>query len=309
MSNREPKFYFILALVILCIPLSFASAQDNKIEDGVLLNRLFDNMQKYSVSYLRPGQIVARLDEAPVAYIPLGPVEWHGLHMPMGADPMNAQTVALDCCRVTGGIVWPTLYFGASTLRSPEQAARIFGPEATSWVHSVDFPANILPSAFSSPDLLALITRESVRQAAAMGAKVVILMSGHAAGSHMRALNDVANEIRAQGNGPLVSVMGAWPSEPLHPEKEGHATALETSIIMAQTTSVDLEELPPPDQPLKYAESGIADDWSGSGKTGYTVAPQADPRLAASAAVGAAEHENAVNEISVKIKELLKNVR
>jgi len=121
----------------------------------------------------------------------------------------------------------------------------------------------------------------------------------------MKALNDIAIEINAEADGPVVSVMGSWPSPPLHPEKEGHATALETSIIMAQTRSVDLEQLPPLNQPLKYTESGIADDWSGSGNTGFTVSPEADPRTAASAAVGAAEHENAVNEITGKIKELL----
>jgi creatinine amidohydrolase len=309
MNIRALRLCCLFALVLICFPPSYAAGQDNKITDGALLGQVFEDMQEFSVSYLRPDQIIARLDEASVAYIPLGPLEWHGLHMPMGADPMNAQTVSLACCRITGGIVWPALFFGAATLRSPEQAAKIFGPEANSWVNSVDFPGNILPSAFSSPDMLALITRESVRQASAMGAKVIILMSGHAAGSHMKALNDIANEIKAKGNGPLVYVMGAWSSTPLHPEKEGHATALETSIIMAQTRSVDLGQLPPPDQPLKYAESGIADDWSGSGKTGYTVSPDADPRTAASAAVGAAEHENAVSEISGKIKELLKDVR
>jgi creatinine amidohydrolase len=35
---------------------------------------------------LRPGQIVAQRTDCPIAYVPIGTIEWHGPHNPVGAD-------------------------------------------------------------------------------------------------------------------------------------------------------------------------------------------------------------------------------
>ncbi|TLS52779.1 creatininase family protein [Paenibacillus antri] len=68
--------------------------------------------------YLRPNQITARRTEFPVAYVPLGTLEWHGLHSPMGADGLQAEEMALRCARKGGGIVFPTVYYGESRVNS-----------------------------------------------------------------------------------------------------------------------------------------------------------------------------------------------
>ena len=63
---------------------------------------------------LRPEQIVAQRRECPVAYIPLGVLEWHGLHNPVGADGLQAEGLAVLCAQKGGGLVFPTLYYGES---------------------------------------------------------------------------------------------------------------------------------------------------------------------------------------------------
>ncbi len=63
---------------------------------------------------LRPEQITQRRVECPVAYIPLGTLEWHGLHNPMGADGLQAETLAVRCAEIGGGLVFPTVYYGES---------------------------------------------------------------------------------------------------------------------------------------------------------------------------------------------------
>ncbi|MHA1255309.1 MAG: creatininase family protein, partial [Promethearchaeota archaeon] len=35
---------------------------------------------------LTPQEFQERLLEAPIAYLPLGTLEWHGRHLPLGAD-------------------------------------------------------------------------------------------------------------------------------------------------------------------------------------------------------------------------------
>jgi creatinine amidohydrolase len=63
---------------------------------------------------LRPEQITQRRVEFPVVYIPLGTLEWHGLHNPLGADGLQAETLAVRCAEKGGGLVFPTLYYGES---------------------------------------------------------------------------------------------------------------------------------------------------------------------------------------------------
>ena len=67
---------------------------------------------------LRPGQIIKRRNECPVVYIPLGTLEWHGLHNPMGADGLQAEEMARRCAASGGGVVFPTVYYGESRLNS-----------------------------------------------------------------------------------------------------------------------------------------------------------------------------------------------
>jgi len=38
----------------------------------------------------RPAQIVARGRQCPVAYVPIGTLEWHGVHNPLGAETLEA---------------------------------------------------------------------------------------------------------------------------------------------------------------------------------------------------------------------------
>lgn len=63
--------------------------------------------------YLRPEELRARREECPVAYVPLGTLEWHGLHNPMGADGLQAEEIALRCASA-GGVAFPSVYYGES---------------------------------------------------------------------------------------------------------------------------------------------------------------------------------------------------
>ncbi len=63
---------------------------------------------------LRPSQIIARRKACPVAYIPIGTIEWHGHHNPTGADTLQAEGLAEMCAEKLGGLVFPSLYYGES---------------------------------------------------------------------------------------------------------------------------------------------------------------------------------------------------
>ncbi|MDF1513727.1 MAG: creatininase family protein [Anaerolineae bacterium] len=101
---------------------------------------------------LRPAQIVGRRTDCPVAYIPIGTIEWHGVHNPLGSDTLQAEGLAIMCAQKGGGLVFPPLYYGESRLEALMEANaddrdRIAGKMALS-------PDNFLPErqAFSATE-------------------------------------------------------------------------------------------------------------------------------------------------------------
>ncbi len=61
---------------------------------------------------LRPAQFRHAISECPVAYLPLGPLEWHGEHLPVGSDALQAHSFFLRAAEELGGIVVPPLFLG-----------------------------------------------------------------------------------------------------------------------------------------------------------------------------------------------------
>jgi len=66
---------------------------------------------------LRPAQIVERIKACPIAYVPLGNLEWHGFHLPMGVDSLLAEKLAILCARFGGGLVMPPLNWGDNRVK------------------------------------------------------------------------------------------------------------------------------------------------------------------------------------------------
>lgn len=59
---------------------------------------------------MRPHQVVERRTACPVLYIPIGTIEWHGPHNPLGADTLQAEGLAIERAGRGGGLVFPPLY-------------------------------------------------------------------------------------------------------------------------------------------------------------------------------------------------------
>lgn len=74
-------------------------------------------MEEVRFSMLRPAQVAKRRDECPVVYVPLGTLEWHSMHNPMGADGLQAEALAMRCAS-KGGTVFPVVFLGESRVNS-----------------------------------------------------------------------------------------------------------------------------------------------------------------------------------------------
>src|ERR671924_863592 len=83
-------------------------------------DRLEDRLEeKLKVHYLdlRPHEFRARLAERPVGYLPLGTLEWHGEHDPLGSDAIIAGGLFERAAQRLGGIVFPPLFLGPDRVR------------------------------------------------------------------------------------------------------------------------------------------------------------------------------------------------
>jgi creatinine amidohydrolase len=154
---------------------------------------------------LRPEELAAAFTATPVAIVPIGVLEWHGAHLPLGLDGLVAGAFAERLADRTGAVLLPTSWHAVTALPHP--------------------------ASLSTPTVaMRALWDAMVEGLAAAGARVVCLVSGHYAQGHMLEL--YATAVRAAGSG--CHVLAATPLEPLDDQDLlDHAGRIETSLLLA----------------------------------------------------------------------------
>ncbi len=264
-------------------------------------------MRTVEYELMRPPEIAQARARLPLAFIPIGPLEWHGPHLPMGMDGLHAHTVAMEVARQVGGVVLPTYYLGSETVRPTDrgpQSAAILGFEGTERIIGMDFPDNPVKSLYFEEGTFAVAVRELIRLLKLDGYRLLVLVNGHGAVNHMRALQRLAAEATEMPRVRVLFAMAFLPPEPPFSDP-GHAEKVETSIILATRPDlVDLSTLPPKGTPLRYQEFGIVDGKAFDGRPtpDFTLRPDADPREA-SAGLGRTVLEAEVTRVAAIVSE------
>ena len=78
------------------------------------------------IAYLRPNEVIEKKNEKSIIYLPIGLIEWHGPHLPLGTDAITAELCALGVAKKIGGVVLPTLFIGTERER-PKEWVKNFG--------------------------------------------------------------------------------------------------------------------------------------------------------------------------------------
>lgn len=105
---------------------------------------------------LRPDQLAEIVQETPVAYWPLGLLEHHGWHLPVGLDGLKAESICVRLAERTGGVLLPTMWWGARG-----------GHGEFLWTH------------YQSEKAAEEILVCSVEQLITFGFRVIVLLAGH----------------------------------------------------------------------------------------------------------------------------------
>ncbi|MFC2023823.1 creatininase family protein [Chloroflexota bacterium] len=250
---------------------------------------------------LRPAEIVDSMEARPIVYLPLGPLEWHGPHLPLGTDPMIAHAVALRAAGRTGGVVLPPFFWGTERERSRQQL-RDIGFEGDEWVVGMDFPANTLKGLYCREEFFALLVREMVELLIEQGFRLIVIINGHGAQNHCAVLDRLSAEFTARGPAQVLALF-AYADEDEERPGVGHAGSEETSRMMALfPETVDLSTLPPPAQPLSNVEWGIVDSLTFRGQPAEDHTVRDDPRAGSTPAEGERSLDRSVQAITRQVE-------
>jgi len=200
---------------------------------------------KVSYIELTPQEFRVRLAAAPIAYLPFGTLEWHGEHLPLGADGLQSIHLFEKLAERVGGIVLPMLFVGPD-LKVEKNGRELYGMDVGSQRPAgLEYPDQQLPGSLYhvSNDLFDALLRAVLKQAARAGFKMVVAHGHGPSGRHF-----IQNFDEWKRDFGLECFhCWEWVEEgdvPLS-YQTGHAGVNETSILMAARPDlVQLERLP-----------------------------------------------------------------
>jgi creatinine amidohydrolase len=159
------------------------------------------------------------LARGPLVILPVGALEAHGPHLPLGADQLQAERMAELLAERTEGLVAPAIPYGVC-------------PGARAFPGTVSI----------SMRTLGRLAEELLGELARMGVRRVLVLSGHGEGRHMAALREAAD--RAHETHPQLRVLVLSEYDFVYelrgteaPATDGHGGLLETSLVLATAPS------------------------------------------------------------------------
>ncbi|MCL2096749.1 MAG: creatininase family protein [Oscillospiraceae bacterium] len=214
--------------------------------------------EKVLYEELVPRELTKRIEDCPVAYLPLGTLEWHGEHLPLGSDGIQSQGFFIRLAEKTGGVVLPMLFMGPDSSADTENGA-LYGMDLWTGRRDTDEkirePGRLDGSAYwmSDGDFLNLIDC-IFKQLQRVGFKII------AAHGHGPSTALIARHEKEWLDKYGLTVINCWGSEQ---DGEGlgiqvdHAGSNETSLVMAlRPELVQMDRLPEDIGQIPVAVSG-----------------------------------------------------
>ena len=203
---------------------------------------------------MRPAQIRQAREACPAVYIPLGSLEWHERHAPVGLDGLKAHALAIRCARAGGGLVWPTLHYGENR---EGELIEMFEEHQEGIARHMGIPPSSFAPGYmgrSVPDQVLSyyqLLMHLLMQARSLGFKVIVFVAGHyPLAEHARVSCRLFYHhcCRTAGRAGIPATFVFSDQElarDLFPECADHAGFWETSLLMALDPGlVDLDALP-----------------------------------------------------------------
>ena len=194
---------------------------------------------KVRFAELRPHEFRKRLAERPIAYLPLGTLEWHGEHLPLGSDAIQSEGLMEECARRFGGIVMPPIHLGPDRARPAEEGKMLVGMD---YAASTTPPRQLDGSCYWIPLGLHILIVDAILAQLERAGFRAVFADGHgpSRGSWVENLQEREARFGLKLFGVTKDIGGQWKSQ------VDHAGRNETSLMMQlRPDLVDLAQLPP----------------------------------------------------------------
>jgi len=171
---------------------------------------------------LAPAELKAAVRACPVVYLPLGSLEFHSAHLPIGLDALNAHGVCVGAATANGGIVLPPVYQGVGGGHS-------------------DYPWTIM---MTSDAGVRAHLEQTLARLEYFGFRLAVIFTGHFAEEQLAMIDGIAADWRDAGHALDVLATGVnrCESAPLAPD---HAGVFETALLHSlHPDLVRLDRLP-----------------------------------------------------------------
>lgn len=172
--------------------------------------------------HLRPDQLKMAIEEFPLALIPLGSLEWHSYHLPLGMDGLKADALIKRIGeKMNKGVLFPCRWWGG--------------------IKTMKFPMTHEIPSFQQKRFF----DNTIQWLYDMGFKVIILLTGHYPAKLTKILRKVSERFMQKHDDAYVfglpEFLLLWDQNYFG----DHAAAWETSISMALfPNDVDMGQLP-----------------------------------------------------------------
>ena len=229
----------------------------------------------YLWAEMTPAEFAATLSEHPIAYVPLGLLEWHGDHLPLGTDFLKAESIVVELARRTGGIVLPPTFYGR--------------PGFGSFVGTMVF----------SEQLIYQLLTELYGQLEKCGFHVIVVLTGHYGPVQVGLVKKSAADYSAASR---VRIIAQPEYEGIDPPPADHAGKWETSFSQALYPQlVHMERF----SPGVCAVDRYADEWAAFDAERQPWVWKEDLRQTSSAAMGAAMIGRIVDHVAARVSAAL----
>jgi len=131
-------------------------------------------MSKVQFEEMFPWELARALAEAPIAYLPLGTLEWHGEHNAVGLDALKAHAVCVQAAQLSGGVVVPPLYWATDTREELEHGHYLTGGVEHGERYHV--PGNMF---WLRPDTYCQLLLDIYEAMRRRGFRAIVVLAGH----------------------------------------------------------------------------------------------------------------------------------
>ncbi|MGB9595193.1 MAG: creatininase family protein [Candidatus Poribacteria bacterium] len=190
-------------------------------------------MKKVRYEEMLPYEVVKAREEKPVAYLPIGGIEWHGEHNPLGLDTVKAHELCIRAAQKGGGLAMPPLFWGESRKSHLLEYNYNVDNKVTDKMHLKPFTDNDYMGGISSEEEQAFyehLLTHIYYELKSLGFRAIFVLCGH----YPLKEHAVKTAQKFMEKNPEIKIYAGIEADPvrdIYPNGGDHAGKWETSIM------------------------------------------------------------------------------